>query len=150
MVGKSGTARKQGHRCVITLLTPWAEEDGRFSVSRVGQMEMSGMGGRVWRTMWGDISLHLELNIGGSGPDQTTRNLLLEETLQKGDSYHLMWKIHVRSLPLKINTWIGTMKEKDWHQTIGCLPHESWDEASQLAGNDPSTFGVAHKLKLTK
>lgn len=39
-----------------------------------------------------------------------------------------MWKIHVRSLPLKINTWIGTMKVNDWPQTIGCLPHESYEK----------------------
>lgn len=43
------------------------------------------------------------------------------------------------------------MKEKDWHQTIVCPPHELYsEEAAQLAENGPFTFRIAYKLELTK
>lgn len=64
------------------------------------------MGGMSEGLSVGDSSLYLELNIvniGASGPNQTVRDWLLEETLQKGNSYQLIREIYVRGLPLKMN-----------------------------------------------
>lgn len=50
-----------------------------------------------------DNSLCLELNIGASWLNQPSRNWSLEETLQKGNSYQLIWETYVRGFPLKIH-----------------------------------------------